>query len=147
MFQFFLHYKLSYLSVADATLLHHFILDVVAHYKHRWCSMRCRCWCWWILMLQFLMQDFFPGECSQLFFFSNFRGGAQPRFLVASVVKIKEVWSRRMHGPPLPMPAYDAVGFPRWRCTFWGYKKEYMASIWPLSVQDFQLWTCKSVKI
>ena len=44
-----------------------------------------------------------PGEGSQPFF--NFQGGAQPRFLVASMVKIKE-----FHGEggiaPLPVPAY-----------------------------------------
>ena len=49
-----------------------------------------------------------PGEGSPAIF--QFPGGAQPRFLVASMVKMKEFSGQGGgHGPPLPMPAYALV--------------------------------------
>ena len=38
--------------------------------------------------------------------FLNFQGGAQPRFLVASMVKMKEFSGQGVVMAPLPMPAY-----------------------------------------
>ena len=47
-----------------------------------------------------------PGEGSPAIFQFPGGGGAQPQFLVASMVKMKEFSGQGGPCPPLPMPAY-----------------------------------------
>ena len=54
-------------------------------------------------------QEFFQGRAPS--HFSNSRGGgAQPRVLIGSMVKMKEFSGQGNHDPPLPMPAYAYAG-------------------------------------